>query len=554
MDALSICPPFLLQGEASVRWAQDANQGISGRAAWGDARTTLYHGLTLPAKAERDGALARTFQILGQQMHLIADLAVPAHTRNDPHCPFPEGLEAWASDRDNQSLIAGLLASDPVRPDTAIFNIGVPIQDAVATVPVARLWDTDQYDGTNPGATGSLTIGLAEYTNANFFSDDTILSSEIPFPAVTSVALRSSAEEAPGTGGQLRRYFQKVGDGELVEHVAVPGALYDFLPDALKDKNIGLDAKVFADYAEKLLPRAVGYSAALLDYFFRGRLEVQVEPVFDAGTFRPALRIVNRTPGETMTGRFELFYDALDGTRRTLAVWSDLTLPPDAPSDLLLLPTVGSASGPADLLEYVLVFRGQLGDEPDAVAGAPLRLSFFVLFQAGEADGVPVADGSLAIPFSVSSLSQTGLSASHGRHVNFTSPGSAEGQSMIALYRNLEMVPGNVAVVTADPDSRCVVGIIQRSPPGSSSAESGATADLVAFAEPSSVEELSQYKWPGPPATVLASLTDSSGAVRVTLGDVRFIGLKLTSPLLPGGGDGYESFCDFGVTIDFLSE
>ena len=54
--------------------------------------------------------------------------------------------------------------------------------------------------------------------------------------------------------------------------LAVPTALHPVLPDSLRYRAASLDPGVFADYAALLLPRAVGYSAALLDYFFRGRL------------------------------------------------------------------------------------------------------------------------------------------------------------------------------------------------------------------------------------------------------------------------------------------
>ncbi|MBI3455804.1 MAG: hypothetical protein HY002_08450 [Candidatus Rokubacteria bacterium] len=369
LDAVSLCPPFILRGEASVRWAQDPDQGISGRAAWGDARQSFYEALTGPLKTGdtgRDAAFARTFQILGQQMHLLADLAVPAHTRNDAHCPFPDGFEHWAAR--NPALVAGVIAGPPVQPDKAIFAVGVPIpNEEIARVPVARLWDSDQYDA-NPDITRSPTIGLAEYTNANFFSDHTIFSENLPFPARTSVALRLQPEEAPGTGGELRRYFEKVADGEApIDHLAVPGALYSYLPDALKDQNIGLDAKVFADYAAKLLPRAVAYSAGLLDYFFRGRLEGQVEVGTDGIT---RLRVVNRTPDEWMpTGTLALYYDAADGSRRPLL--APTLLPAPLAPDIPVVLQIPSLPEPADpLRRYLLVYRGALGEEPDAVAAA----------------------------------------------------------------------------------------------------------------------------------------------------------------------------------------
>ena len=36
------------------------------------------------------------------------------------------------------------------------------------------------------------------------------------------------------------------------------------------------DEEAHKDYAKKLIPRAVGYSAGLLDYFFRGEIEISL--------------------------------------------------------------------------------------------------------------------------------------------------------------------------------------------------------------------------------------------------------------------------------------
>ena len=81
--------------------------------------------------------------------------------------------------------------------------------------------------------------------------------------------------------------------------------------------------------ADRLLSRAVGYSAALLRYFFRGRLGMEVSNV--------GVRIANWTPGETMAGTFELYHDAADGTRRRLTSWT-LQLPPEQYSQHLSTP------------------------------------------------------------------------------------------------------------------------------------------------------------------------------------------------------------------------
>jgi hypothetical protein len=49
-----------------------------------------------------------------------------------------------------------------------------------APVPIARLFDTNQYDGTNPQVTTQNNIGLSEYTNANFLSSDTMFTDNLP--------------------------------------------------------------------------------------------------------------------------------------------------------------------------------------------------------------------------------------------------------------------------------------------------------------------------------------------------------------------------------------
>ena len=66
------------------------------------------------------------------------------------------------------------------------------------------------------------------------------------------------------------------------------------------DKAYTLDDKCFEDYASKLIPRAVGYSAALLDYFFRGEMQVSVAvPVIQDESVQAFLLVVkNVTPSE----------------------------------------------------------------------------------------------------------------------------------------------------------------------------------------------------------------------------------------------------------------
>ena len=77
--------PLLPRFESSVRWAQLPDQGYTGRAAWKDARTAFFDAATGTSDSGRQQSYADTFRIVGQLMHLVADLAQPAHTRNDSH-------------------------------------------------------------------------------------------------------------------------------------------------------------------------------------------------------------------------------------------------------------------------------------------------------------------------------------------------------------------------------------------------------------------------------------------------------------------------------------
>ena len=99
-----------------------------------------------------------------------------------------------------------------------------------------------------------------------------------------------------------RIYFSK-NAGDPIDHLVA--ARYWFVhlhgtnQKELKHALI-LDEKCFAEYAEKLLPRAVGYSAALLDYFFRGEMQVSlaVPVIQDESVQAFVLGVKNVTPTE----------------------------------------------------------------------------------------------------------------------------------------------------------------------------------------------------------------------------------------------------------------
>jgi hypothetical protein len=355
-------------GQSSILWGQNAS--LSGWS-WQDVRTAYFDALTRSASSDREAGLAKAFEGLGRQAHLIQDAASPAHTRNDPHALYNfESLVDQARRQDQNAFNAWLAGS----PDTpGVPDPGWQFLDGnpLAPVATARLVDTDRYFGGNPGSTTAPLIGLAEYTNANFFSEDRIftendidLQKRFPYPSRSSVTEQDFDVQVGGSTVK-RRYFVKSADGATGYRLATVGLLRDYHQRFNLDwtrfrESPALDEAVYRDYAARLLPRAVSYSTALLDYFFRGRVNAFGNDL--SFTFE------NLTD-EAMDGTFTLYYDDNGDVRRPVpgASWTRALAPAGAVEDLSLSPPSGPL--PKEPGRYMLVFRGALGSEQDAVVG-----------------------------------------------------------------------------------------------------------------------------------------------------------------------------------------
>jgi hypothetical protein len=155
-------------------------------------------------------------------------------------------------------------------PDPGWQNIdGNPL----ASIATARLTDADRYVGGNPAITTDVLIGLAEYTNANFFSEDRVFTENevdplkrFPYPNRASVTEQDFDVSIRGATVK-RRYFVKTADGATGYRLATVGLLRDYQQRFNLDwtrfrESPALDEAVYRDYAQRLVPRAVAYSAA----------------------------------------------------------------------------------------------------------------------------------------------------------------------------------------------------------------------------------------------------------------------------------------------------
>lgn len=397
-------------GRTSPDWALEDNDNITEQAfSYRDAREYLFKALTLPTEVERKKNFGLTFQTLGQVIHHIQDMAQPQHVRNDQHLdkpkeflgvisnPFysPSGYEKYTDKkRELGTLSYSGYALVYAGTDTATF----------ATP--RKFWTTT----TGKGNGGK---GLAEYTNQGFFSAGTnVGSGKYTSPIIDpnagvdidiSVLCNEVKNKNPClpeilalASNKITFFSNEVKDtlrGKTdVNHWATSSSIFDEdLKKINKPPVYALNRFNFDAAHEFLIPRAVAYSAGLIDYFFRGKINLVANPD-SAGSY-----LIKNPGNEDINGTFALYYDDVDGTRHPVpgASWNLQIAKNGQSSPLIFYAPVAPA--PKVGGEYMLVFNGNMGEETadnqfiGAVAGKIVRPSpSGFIFQPGTrlSDGI----------------------------------------------------------------------------------------------------------------------------------------------------------------------
>lgn len=380
---------FSIHKYADVSWATGYTSptqlgGETGNEMdWNAARKSYFLALTATKNAARELYFAQTFQALGQVMHLVQDMAVPAHVRND----FTAHLAFQKADFSMPSTWYGNTYEWYVKNNSNIVNTSLTNIEVV-TPPnglLTALWDANAYNGGNPST--SSNQGLAEYTNANFFSESTIFA-ELKDPTDIHYFPRPNKADTNALEQEFQASAMEVTAEDGVQdrtiyvtknNSAYKIAAYSFLGKRVARKIVAdgiapfryvnewgynLDDEVYKDYAKELLPRAAGYSAGLVDYFFRG--EINMEP--DSGS--PGQYVIKNKSNEAMSGIFGLYYDDASGNRTKAAEWV-LTVNANGQSTQVTFTVPGNAK---EAGKYMLVFNGRLGQEEGAVIGKAVEL------------------------------------------------------------------------------------------------------------------------------------------------------------------------------------
>jgi hypothetical protein len=282
-----------ISGESSILWAQmgvgEQSGWNGGNYSWYDARDYFYKALIGIDSDQRDRDLHNTFLAVGHLMHLIQDSSCPEHVRNDSHALDKSVYEKLLTYYNDEKKLDEYLKFQDwlISSQDHAYPFLLPALDldtlpVNARVPIARMVDTDWYTGDNPEITINPLIGLAEYTNANFLSQGRIFEGYNYPNNDSSVTKELYAVTDPRDSNSTieREYLTKTGDGDTGYRLcttSITGAYQADLADPVKIYRVSaLDDNVLEDYAGQLVPRAVSYSAELLEHFFRGTIEVSL--------------------------------------------------------------------------------------------------------------------------------------------------------------------------------------------------------------------------------------------------------------------------------------
>lgn len=405
-DSISGDALLPLVAKPSPTWALEDKGSIVfpllQRYSFADARDYLYKALTLADETERKKHFGLTFETLGRVIHHIQDMAQPQHVRLDPHLKLSDADKPdWFFEEGSryETYTKSLGGNLP-------FNTYAPVnsKDDLSFLTTARsFWHTAQGGG----------IGLAEFTNSNFVSAGTNFDTDrYPNPRLAQATahdgnansllqregLTVPPECLPPNQPCFMTFFRSRVQDNYRSTASKDNdytstlSIFDQDLQVQNKRAFSLNRFNFIAAHEFLIPRAVAYSAGLIDYFFRGKLEVEDVTFTDSGI---SLRVKNaidpqKTPAwqnellyaktsNGSAGSFTVAFDYQDssgktqyGVSNTIPVRATDTLAPGQISSDVYDFALTIPSEAKDV-NYRLVFRGKLGQEEDAVAVGPVE-------------------------------------------------------------------------------------------------------------------------------------------------------------------------------------
>ena len=330
-------------GTKSWIWALNSGAMLSdGTFQWyslADARYYLSQALTYdagsPQEAEqhRVAAIGKVYLSLGHAVHHIQDMAQPQHTRNDVHIdswfaghfiPFleydPSLYETYAKEHDSV-MDALAVTGSPVFPGSSDFKVAKDFWTNSNSTGIAQ--DTNHRfvsKGTNftinngqASASGyqfPQPLGSTEISVTDLFATEGV---PVPIQVKTICGLQGAdcmmamyATETSARASTLSIFDQDF---------RAKGLTAKWFGGYTSTRLFSLNQFNFDDALPYLIPKAVSYSAGLINHFFRGKLDVTapasgpyavVDQSLGKGFTKVRVTVKNVTPGEALSdGNFQ---------------------------------------------------------------------------------------------------------------------------------------------------------------------------------------------------------------------------------------------------------
>jgi hypothetical protein len=272
-------------------------------------------GNGLTGEQQRKAYWATVFKSLGHAQHLLHDMAQPQHTRDDWHagtgCIISDNACLAGKASFYEKYLEARVNGDPTfsLPTQVLPGMEQEIRDSDVSpafnpsAPNYGNYAIPQFNGFREHYTGGINDvsysakGLANYSNMGFYSAGTNLDSithhERPpndGGALTERKLASGTftnlagelvNNMLNQYGDLYLYDYKVTDNNNpadspIKPLSSKSAFDQFLRAKGKKPVYSLNHYNYNAQADLLLPRAVAYSAGLIDYFFRGEMEISL--------------------------------------------------------------------------------------------------------------------------------------------------------------------------------------------------------------------------------------------------------------------------------------
>jgi hypothetical protein len=319
--------------EPSWRWMLEPNGDISGQNySMTDGRNFLYRALTFNDGAATESAnargvaMAQMFLSLGHLQHHMQDMTQPQHVRNDVHYDkfsipgysTPSRYEKYTSER-HEVIAPYAVGANPVYPGAPAFKLPRDFWTNGSNLGVAQFTNTNFVSyGTNFSFDHGVANANREYMNPlpGASHDYTVGQVFGPVPQelqnlcgldgvdCTMTMYSTAVEQQAST---LSIFDQDLFPRGLRVLYAEPGVPASFYTDRL----FALNRFNFDDAHPLLINAAVAYSAGIVNYYFRGKLNVLAP---NSGPFAVAdhstntgfstlkFNVANNTPGEALSG------------------------------------------------------------------------------------------------------------------------------------------------------------------------------------------------------------------------------------------------------------